>query len=143
IRARQRRLTRLQLRARREPGSCRTVAGCAEIERSLQATLGRVAELLREVVGNGAASEFDAGPTALINRRKAVRILAIAHRVDTLELDREVGRAAVFLRIEAVRLAASGRADERHHYADAAQAVDDRLARRARIRPGDDEHAIQ
>ena len=49
-------------------------------------------------------------PVGLL-RREAVRIVAEAHRVHALELDREVGRAAVVLRIEAVRLAAGRRAD--------------------------------
>src|SRR5438046_9073229 len=63
--------------------------------------------------------------------RKAVRVVAEAQRVGALELDGEVGRAAVVLGIEPVGLAAGRAADLDDLYSDAREPVHDRFARRA------------
>src|SRR3546814_15548100 len=58
--------------------------------------------------------------------------------VDTLEFNCEVRQPAVVFGIEAVRLAASGVADQNHIDIDATHSVDDRLARRTGSRPRKD-----
>src|SRR5690606_40587186 len=67
-------------------------------------------------------------------RRESVRIFGETLLVHGLELDREIRRAAVVGRIEAVGFAAGRAADLNDLDVDAAQRVDDRLARRARGR---------
>ena len=62
------------------------------------------------------------------SRHKSIGIAAETTSVDALELDAEVGGAAVILRIEAVRLAAGCGADLDHLDSHALQAVHDRLA---------------
>jgi hypothetical protein len=98
---------------------------------TIQLVFGRVAELVAEIVGHAQG------------RGEAVGVVAEAEEVHALELDREVGGAAVVLRIEAVGLAAGGAADQVHRDARAAQAVDDRLARRAGVAAGEHEHAAR
>ncbi len=79
----------------------------------------------------------------LVGRREAVRISALPHRIDTLKLDGEVRRAAVVLRIEPIGLATGRRSDLDHLHTDSAQAVDDRLARGARIGTRQNEYPRQ
>src|SRR5512140_3820658 len=91
----------------------RTASGVHEFQRGRQHALAGIAERVVEVVGSGAGG------------REAGGVVAEALLVDALELDREIGQAAVVPAAEAVGLAAGGRADQDHFDADAAQAVDD------------------
>src|SRR5215469_10107410 len=71
----------------------------------------RVAERVPEVIRDRASRDRHPDGRGGVRRGEAVTVAADALGVDTLELDREVGRAAVVLRIEAVGLAAGGRAN--------------------------------
>ena len=96
-----------------------------------------------EVVGNEAARHRHAFDLRHVLGREAVRVVAEAGRVHAAELHRAVAGAAVVGHVEAVGLAASGLADQHHLHVDAAQRVDDGLARGTGARPGEDEHARQ
>ena len=102
-----------------------------------------VTERVCEIVRNGTSSNTDARRSRRILRREAVGVVAEVRGIDAAEFDREVGGAAIVLRIEAVGLATGGGADLDHLHVDAAQAVDDRLAGRAGVRTGQHEHARQ
>src|SRR5438132_3425993 len=86
--------------------------------RHIQQTLARVSQLMGEVVRHRAAREARTHGRA---GRKAVRVVAEALRVGALELDGEVGRAAVVPGIEAVGLAAGRAAHLDDVYSDAGE----------------------
>src|SRR5690606_32061641 len=114
-------------------------------ERSGESRLRRIAERVLEIVADLASGKSRAGidRKRIVARREPVGIVAIVLGILTLELNREIGRAAVVARIEAVRLAASPRADLVDLDTDTAQAVDDRFARGARALAREHVHAIQ
>src|SRR5882672_8655071 len=93
--------------------------------------LRRIAERLAEIVGDRTARYERTDRAGGILRRESVAVVAEARRIDAAELDREIGRAAIVVGVEAIGLAAGRRTDFDHIDADAAQAVDDRFARRA------------
>src|SRR5438067_5043542 len=113
----------------------------AVVERRRQAALRGIAERVREVVRHLAAGE--ARDRSRWGRSETVGVVSEPLRVHALELDGEVRSAAVVLGVEAVRLAASGRADLDHLHADAVQRIEDGLARGAGPGSGEDEEARQ
>src|SRR5690606_28156050 len=122
-------------------GRGRALAALDELKCRREARLERIAERVLEIVVHGAAGEGLA--EGIVGRREAVAVVAEALVVESLELDAEVGRAAVVGRVEAERLAAGRRADEDDLDADPAQAVDDRLARGAGVGAGEHVHGLE
>src|SRR3546814_10749606 len=96
----------------------RTAAAVAIAERCGKQTCLWITQRVREIICHAAAW------------CEAIGIITKALGVDTLEFSCEVRQPAVVFGIEAVRLAASGVADQNHIDIDATQSVDDRLARR-------------
>src|SRR5579884_679436 len=98
-------------RSDRDPGRRRTgrAAGGPICQRRSEATLGRIAEIVVEVVGDGAAGQdrprVELRGDGRVLRSEAVGVIAEVLIVLALEFDREVRRAAIVLRIETVRLA--------------------------------------
>ena len=109
----------------------------AIVQRGCQIGLCGIAQLLAEVVRHLATRQIICRGAGAA-RDETVRISAKAGIVDPLELDREVSRAAIVLREEAIGLAAGGAADLHNFDTYPAQAVDDGLARRAGGTSGDD-----
>ena len=75
--------------------------------------------------------------------REATGVVDEVNIVHALKLDAEISRAAIVLWIKAIRFAAGSRADANHVYANALQAVDDGLTRRASATASNYEHATQ
>src|SRR6185503_11704580 len=92
--------------ARRRTRLARTI-----LQRRGEPLLLRIAERAREIVGHRAPREPHARGADRVARRKAIGIIAEPFRIVALELNREIRRAAVIRRLEAVGLAAGRRAD--------------------------------
>src|SRR5690606_21556444 len=111
----------LQPRPRGGARRCRTlqIPARAETECGGESRLGRIAELAREIVADQATrdSRIRVHGGRIVIRCEAIAVVAEFLRVLPLELDREIRRTAVVLRIEAVRLAAgtSCRSDRRQY----------------------------
>src|SRR5258708_12098360 len=107
--------------------SRRAATGSLIGERCRKHRFVRIPELVRQVIRNGAV------------RRKAIGIVAEAGRIGALELDREIGGAAIVLCGETVGFAASCAANS-DYVEEWRKAVDHRLACRTSSAVGQDEH---
>ena len=128
---------------------CRETAGRRTRRRlpvgqcSRQPRFERIAEGMAVVVRNGTSGGDGTHACDGVGGRKTIRVVAEALRVFAFELDAEICRAAVVLRIKTVRFATRRRPDLDNVDIDPLQRIDDRLARRARVRARQHEYARQ